>query len=292
MTTAEFQAEFLGNAVMPTASPADALMDEYVQKRSATVQQARELGVGPDGIAEVTHKMAAAFMRRWMMLRYAVVDLSFTQRLWWITAERVGRDGAKVVSGSDVRPDTPEDGVMRVVGSVPRFFTETAEAKAFAFQRGNDRIMDGHDTHAVGELANGTRSGVRCPSLTVRVSAKVPDGIGDRHRKLVQQAMGHAYGAKALLYGRGVDISAELAPLDSRRHYSPDGWSAQVKVIWAPLADVLSVTASPPRPVGDPAVVLEAGGNAYLLDFYDTPDERPIEHLIREFSEGKLPERS
>jgi hypothetical protein len=29
-------------------------------------------------------------------------------------------------------------------------------------------------------------------------------------------------------------------------------------------------------------------GHSFLLDFYDTPDEQPIEHLIREFSSGKI----
>ena len=43
------------------------------------------------------------------------------------------------------------------------------------------------------------------------------------------------------------------------------------------------------RAIGvDPAIVLKTAGHAFLLDFYDTPDEASIEHLVREFSEGRL----
>jgi hypothetical protein len=83
----------------------------------------------------------------------------------------------------------------------------------------------------------------------------------------------------------GIQLEDELG-IDEYRNSERQ---PKVHVYWAPTLEALSVRTEPPRPKGDPAVVFSVGGASFLLDFYDAPDERPIEHLIREYSEGKLP---
>jgi hypothetical protein len=114
----------------------------------------------------------------------------------------------------------------------------------------------------------------------------VPDGITAAHVRSAREAVAHLMLAQSLLFARGIDLDDECR---KGRYESGGIGDAKVALIWAPNEDVLTLRSDPPRPAGDPAIVLEVVGHTFLLAFYDTPDERPIEHLIREFSEGKLP---
>jgi hypothetical protein len=120
------------------------------------------------------------------------------------------------------------------------------------------------------------------PRTNLTISAVLPDGIGQKQMKKAQVAIGHKHFARAVCYCHGIDLEADLG----RTRW--DRRDSTVSVIWGPNADVLSFTQTPPRPAGDPAIVIDIGEETYLLDFYDTPDELPISNLIREFSEGKL----
>lgn len=286
MNTTEFQHEFLSRATLPTHDSADSLITGFIETRRRTMAQAEELGVGSAGLRDIGNKTATAFVRRWMMLRYAALDLSFAKRPWWLTVDRTGGNTPTIVAAADTKPDGEVDPVTTLVASIPRFFRASCAAHKFAFGDDDDDFDEGILTGGrvdAGTLLSGRRKSDSYRTLLVTVHAKLPDGLGRRHVKLVQEAIGHFHCAVALLYARGINIESDLAP--ATRYESR---KTNVEIIWAPAVEVLTLTAEPPRPAGDPAVVFSTAGHSFLLDFYDTPDEQPIEHLIREFSEGKL----
>lgn len=280
MTTTEFQAEFMQSATLPKAGDGLAVIDEYVSLRERTIIQARDLGVGKEGLSDIEDKMASSFVRRWMMLRFAALDLSFTKRKWWVEIVRDG-DEVRIAGTYDSKPDGNVDPVTTLIAGVPRFFSVEIDAKPFALgEKDMDKVhVNGH---AAGDLIAGQRASKRYRLMNITVDASLPDGITSRHAELARGAISHFRAASAILFSRGIDISARLR---ENRYGDTD---LKVKIIWAPNADALTVRATPPRPAGDPAVLFCLAGHSFLLDFYDTPNEQPIEHLIREFSEGRF----
>lgn len=292
MTTAEFQREFMSHAETPDPqTPFDSageVVRDYVATRERTLEQIRSLGVGLNGAREVRGKLAAAFVRRWMMLRYPAIDLSFTTRPWWVRVER-GEDAVvEVAEVSDVKPSTAVDSVTGLVGKVERFFHASTTVAKFAL--GSDDDDDDENLKAprvsLGSMIAGRRGATHHRNADVFVSAAVPDGITPAHRQRARDAFAHYHVGIAALYAKGIDLKAEFAKPE--RYTSRDENAPAITVFWAPLQHALSVTAEPPRPKGDPAIVFSVARQTFLLAFFDTPDEAPIEHLVREFTEGRL----
>ena len=279
MTTAEFQSEFLSHASLPKADDPREIVADFVAKRSKALATAEKLGVGDEGTRNVRMKFAKAFVRRWMMRRFAALDLSFTERKWWLKIERTEPDGATIVADYDSEPAAEVDRVMILIAEIDRFFHAETDAINFAFKDVELR----KERQYVGSFAHGKRDGVHYRNRDVMISAKLPDGLTDKHTKLVRQALSHYHLARALCYAEGVDLRDDLRETNYHEKTAP-----LLQLIWAPNRDCLSVQTRAPRPMGDPAVIFAVGGHSFLLDFYDTPDEQPIEHLIREFSEGSL----
>lgn len=293
MTTAEFQAEFLSHATPPIVSDPRQIVAEYVETRRNTIRQATSLGIGREGTKEARTKLARAFVRRWMMLRFAAIDLSFADRPWWVTARRSnGENTPKIVAASSEKPTGDIDPVTTCVGRISRFFSVYTSPEQFALNRGEDADIEaiGKSNTAIrlGTLSSGRRGSDSYRRVDVTVWAKVPDGICARHVRLVRKALAHYRLADALTCEAGIPLTEEVQSQNGR-WTNRSGYPDSLIVLWAPLPEALAVEAEPPRPNGDPAVVVRLGGETFLLDFYDTPDEAPIEHLIREFSEGKLP---
>jgi hypothetical protein len=281
MTTAEFQAEFLSHATLPKPEDANAILADYTARRASALAQAKELGVGKDGAKEIRKKMATAFIKRWMMLQYARLDTAFIKRPWWLHVTREG-DAATVAAAYDRDPGLTVDPVTGCVAKIERFFRAKLDAEAFAFGKGVEGLAVSRVTGPT--LPHGKRGPKSYRSMDLSFTARLPDGICDRHVRLAQTAIGHYLTACAALCRHGIDFTSEL--LGEDRYYRSNAMT--VRVLWAPNHDMVSVTMTAPRPAGDPAIVLEVAGHSFLLDFYDTPDEQPIEHLIREFSEGRL----
>lgn len=277
MTDAEFKQEFLSRAALPVAEDVISVVDKYAETRKKTIASAIELGIGERGVQEIQQKAAAAFIKRWMMLKFATLDLSFTERKWWLKIERDFNNIVKVTAAYNSPTEVGGDRANVTLGEVNRFFQIEYDLEVFAFGDTQEKRA----SQKAGSFAS-TRKNGGLRSADVHVFATLPDGIGQKHVKIAQEAMGHYHLARALCYARGINIASDLG---SNRYDRIQ----KVRVIWGPNMDVLSATAIAPRPAGDPAIVLELHGQNYLLDFYDTPDETPITNLIREFSEGNLP---
>lgn len=280
MTDELFRAEFLGHAQEPEPDDAMTILNDYVATRDRTIKSATDLGIGERGIAEITAKAGNAFIKRWMRQRYATVNLSFTDRKWYLRIERDEKNITTVKEAYAQEVDVGGDPALVTLAEIDRFFHVEYELSKFAF--GEIEAGERKASQRAG-VFRATRKYGGMSSVNLTVSAVLPDGVGQKHVKIAQEALGHYHLARAVCYARGIDIASDMIP----DRYSRE--SAKVRIIWGPNVDVLTVTAMPPRPAGDPAIILALNGENYLLDFYDTPDETPISNLIREFSEGKLP---
>lgn len=276
MTDEAFRAEFLGHAALPEPEDVVTVVEEYAKTRQDTIAQALKLGIGPTGVSEIQTKTANIFIKRWMMLKFATVDLSFTSRKWWLKVERDLNNIVKVTEAYTAPVDVGGEAAFVHLSEVDRFFKVEYELQQFAFgERAEKRGTQKGGWFGQSRKHGGFRS------TEIQISAVLPDGIGDKHVKLSQLALSHYYLARAMCYARGIDLSSDLGSRWDRNH--------KILIIWGPNVDVLSATQIAPRPAGDPAIILQLHDQNYLLDFYDTPDETPIVNLIREFSEGKLP---
>lgn len=280
MTTTEFQAEFLSHAVAPKVDSPQDIIADFAEKRAAALAQAAELGISKEGAIEVRHKFARAFVRRWMMLKFAAIDPSFTARKWWLRVERDGVDGVKLVDATDAKPAGEVDPVTTLVAQAPRFFVAEADADDVAFDSESLKVGN----IEIGGLSAGRRKDGHYRSRSISVSAQLPEGLTPKHFWLCREALAHLQMAVALATAEGIGLQSDLQQDDySRRDQRP-----KIRMLWAPNKEALSVTATPPRPKGDPAIIFAVAGHSFLLDFFDTPNEESITHLIREFSEGKL----
>lgn len=278
MTDEEFRGFFLQNADLPNVDDEPTLiLKNFVRTRNETLFKASELGIGEEGTKEIKAKAARAFMKRWMMMQFATVDLSFTDRKWWLKLER-DSNGIKVVETSHQPIELTGDPAFFTVAEIDRFFSVETDCDEFAFGK---RIADRKGFQRSGHFSS-TRKNGGMPRTDLTISAMLPDGIGQKQMKKAQVAIGHYHFARAACYTHGIDLLADFG------YNRWDRYTNKIRVIWGPNADVLSFTQTVPRPAGDPAIVIDMCGETYLLDFYDTPDELPISNLIREFSEGKL----
>jgi len=271
-----FRAEFMDHAVLPEIQELGDIVSEYEATRKKALVSAIDLGIGERGRNEILGKMADSFLRQWMMTKYAGLDLSFTKRKWYLKVERDFDDTCTIREAYDTPFDVGGDPALVTLVQVSRFFEVSYDLHEFALP-----LDDWEATQIAGELRS-TRKYGGMPSMHLRVSAVLPDGISASHVQRAQEAMGHYYMALSLCYARGINLLREMRSGDFSSR-------SKVKIIWAPNVEVLTVTSTPPRPAGDPAIVLSLHGQDYLLDFYDTPDEMPITNLIREFNEGKFP---
>jgi hypothetical protein len=306
MTDELFKSEFVSHAVKPVVDNPLSIIEEYVLLRKTSCRQADKLGVGKQGIIEIKDKLIRAFVDRWMKTRYASVDTAFTDREWWLRVERNDDNDLKITNSFFSKPPTSEDRATVAFVKVKQFFNITFDCSDFVFgqeaddyeesgeftvfRKGGSSLTSSNPTS--GQFAASRKGG---KTLTVmnanRVTAVLPDGINEKHVLLSHKALSHLRFASAALTAYGIDLTAELAP----NMYHGNGTESEffkIRVIWAPNIDMLSMVAEAPRPKGDPAILVELLDKTYLLDFYDTPNEAPIEHLIREFSEGKLPNRN
>lgn len=284
MTTAEFQTVFKTNATVPAGDTPAGVVNHYVTTRESTLRQARDLGIGEAGAHEVRSKLAKAFVRRWMMLCYPAIDLSFTTSPWRLLVERNEDDNA-TVSEFTAGP-VKNDPVLSCLTSVQRFFRTSVPVKDFAFGTPEFRTP----RVPAGSLSSGRRGKHSYRHMEIHVSAAVPEGITSDHVQRSRDALAHYAAGRAAMYAKGIDLARELnSPAESYGVRQSTKRSGRITVYWAPLPHALSVTLEPPRPKGDPAIVYTVADESFLLDFFDTPNEAPIEHLIREFTEGRLP---
>lgn len=284
ITDAEFKKSFKTHATAPAPLKTDPedIVKEYVKTIKTTLSHIKDLGIGQQGTKETKGNLAEAFVKRWMSTKYASVDLSFTTKPWYLHFKRSANNVIEIVGDYDNESDighVDDDRSLEFVGTINRYFSVSGDLKDLACDFEN--ALDGlnSDTkHLQGFSSTRKLGGMRAVNLSI--NATIPDGMCEKHSEMARDMLGHFYLGRALCYKHGVDLYKDLDVGYNHKN--------AFEVIWAPNVEFLAIRATAPRPIGDPAIVANFFGENYLIDFYDTPNERKISNLIREFSTGNL----
>lgn len=281
MNTLEFQAAVNQHAA-PATGEADiiGIVNEWQQKRKELVEKARELGLERSDIRSVKDRLAREAEGRWMRTRYASLDLSFVEKMKQRFLLSRNADDLNQISIVGRVESDQEDTATSLIATVPVFLCEWDSLRdlkrrykdedASYWRRESASVRVGEiPKHRVGRNHYGARD--------VSMFARMPDGIDSRLFARVRRCLAYVHLFEAIAIDRGL--------LDT---VSNDD-SVQVGILWAPADDAWSVQATAPRPAGDPAILVRRGHSTpYLVAYFDTPDEKPIDHIIREFSEGPI----
>lgn len=290
MTTQEFQKTVDAQTEKTRQVELSSIMDELEAKIAEIGGKAKEIGLSVDECTSVRSRLIAAAEHRWMLTRYASLDTSFAERNLYYVLTRDEKNPSEVrlkglLNGTGLDDDSEAEASKKTekIVLLPEFVTvwDSYEDWRDRYEREERWTRDNWS-------ANG-RNGYELPPVRVGgehygrtrvyVTTKYPDGITDPMFKRMR---------KALAFSRMFDVNLlDRDITDPRREGASDSFG----LLWCPKPEAWSVTKTPPRPDGDPAILFKTGGKTYLVGYFDTPDERPIDDMIREFSEGELPRK-
>lgn len=281
MTTQDFQA-VLNRAKQPAHSAEKplAVIEQLQTSLVELTDAARKIGLAADEIDDSRQRLIGGAEARWMREHYAAVDLRFaTQKTLHVFArDESDPRVAKVVS-------SPIDTIGRfeVTGELPVFvqlWNNYRNLRNFfdhgADCRGGQFIFK----ERVGSFPVRRVGQVYDSAANIVASVQMPSGLNEAVFSSICKAMAWLlmFDAQLLQYGIVEPV------MSSRREISD-----RVGILWAPTLDAWTFQAEPLRPAGDPAVLIRGGyRDPYLVCFFDTPNEKPIENLIREFSRGPV----
>jgi len=283
MTTAEFRTVVDAQTEKPREDDLAGIVDQLKERIGEVTAKARDIGLNAEECDSLRERLVAAAEYRWMMTRYASIDLSFAQRS---LSYLVGRDESR-----------PDQVVMRGLVSddyVPKKTETVVQLPEYVTVWDDLRDWQSRYSEATGWNARESvysanqRSGYDLPPVRVGgvhysrtrvyVTTKYPDGITsemfDRMRKA--KAFSRMFGV--YLLDRGIE-----GRLERERD--------EFGLLWCPSPDRWVASKEPPRVEGDPAILFRSGGRVYLVGYFDTPDERSLDAMIREFSQGDLPRK-
>lgn len=281
MNTATFQKTV--NAAAGKTRPAQ--LGKILRETAATIDEtaakARELGLSGSEIAGVRERLLDAAEARWMRTRYAALNLSFATGVQHFL---VGRSAANLGKPAILRsvPADFQASKNECVVELPVFvqvwdnYGDWRERYTVEQPRWNDRGDFQVEVMNRAELPPLRSGGQHYRAIHLHISTKYPDGLTPAMFRLMRKACAYARLFDAALLDAGL--------IESERHESRDN----LGLLWAPADAAWAVSGTPPRPAGDPAVLFQRGDAVYLVGYFDTPDEKPIDNLIREFTEGTV----
>ena len=264
-TSVDFRELITSASTAGSAETARGVVEDYVVARRKLRKQKLTTATRKTLVSELRQ----AFLVRWLSRKFSTLDTSFCAKTRHVL---LCRDDAGVVRVEkfDYAGTEELDVTRQIVVEIPAYAQVT-----------RDEILGTNHTLSINNVGMFSRRYKPPQAAAVRVRAAVtcPTGIGIRHRRLANRFLAE--------YLRGI---AELLSLGSPlpRYGYQIRSDIAYGVIWAPQDDTWAFMESPLEPKGDPAVVAVYGDTTFLLDVFDTPKEKPISNIVREFSSGKL----
>lgn len=289
MTTAEFQKKVNFNAmpVQQKRSPHD-ILDELEVAVTRIRVEAVSLGMRADELDGVIDRLIVEAEKNWMQTQYAVLDLSFTEstRKVLIGPNENSKLIAKAWDTYD--GDTPKGHAWF---NLPNYvihwdeFSDIIKTYHVGLREDSTYYRSGSPFLRVdlGIIERWREGNIHHSRVNVQARLEIPSGMTQICLATVRQAIAFRDLFDIALFLRGLANTRR-----SRGHHDSD-----VGVLWGPIEEAWSFESQTIHPKGDPAILLKGRDEAtvYLLGFFDTPNERPIENIIREFSEGKVPKK-
>jgi hypothetical protein len=207
-------------------------------------------------------KLYSTYYSRWLASKYPVVDLSFANGKVDLLIRRT-EGGAEIVGASTGQADEPFEKIV----SVNRFAIQSEHS-----YRGG---LLGEFPPPAAELgrflfSSFQRDRAKYREFSGTVKCNRPEGSPKSIKRKLRDLSAILMEAEAAAIRFGVSI-------DSAR---PDR-----SILWMPrIEDMYVVRTIVVR--DDPAVLVKLGEHSHLIAFWDSPEESPIEGVLREFSEG------
>lgn len=272
MNTKQFRKTVDDQCRQPKKGEAIQVVDDLEIALARVESSAKEIGLAGDEINGVKNRLIEEAQTKWMTTRYAVLDMSFADQSREVHFGRV-EDNPRKFEFKDGEAPGAE------YGTLPVFVTLW------------DSLHD-HESH-YDEQEKGWRSGMKYehylgtvarvrvgrdsfPPVRVEAVVSVPSGIDSEMFKRVRKCISFLRMFGLATFERGIERS-------SRRE-----GEVEVGVLWCPTEESWSLKDEPIRPKGDPAVLVRHNKTVYLVGYFDTPDEKPIDNIIREFTSGKI----
>ena len=240
------------------------IVSQFAESRKKLGKQLSKLGLKGNFAAErdAERKLRDSYYSRWLSSSYPVVDLSFTASKVELLLRRTPA-GVDIIGAKDRQPEGPTE--MEV--SVGRY----------AIQRGDRSELFGSLPDPQCDLGSFVFSQFqlnreRFRTFTGRVKCSRPEGYPTSLRKRLRDIAAMSLEAHAAGMRAGVAVGA-----------------AQLTraILWEPRIEDMYI-AEQIVVRDDPAILVMSGERAHLIGFWDSPNENPIEGVLREFSEGSF----
>lgn len=263
MTTLTDWRDELKTSARKCATEKPDLVAKLRESQSKLKRELKKLGLESTYAAErdAKQKLQNVFYSNWLSASYPTVDLSFANAQLKLLVERTG-SGAKIIGVADREAERPQE----TIATIDRFAKQKAEGRrdllagmpeapcqlgrfSFAsFQRNREKFRD----------------------YTGQVWCNRPAGSPPSLIKRLRDIVAISMEAQAAAIRGGASInSAEMGRM----------------FLWLPRIEDMYIREEI-QVRDDPAVLVTCGDRSHLVGFWDSPNEDPIEGLLREFSEG------
>jgi hypothetical protein len=263
MTTLTDWREELKSTRRKCAAEKKDLVAKYRESTGKLKKELKRLGLESSYHAEqdARKKLQNVFYSNWLSASYPTVDLSFADSKLQLLVERV-QSGAKIVGIADREANRP----VETIATIDRFAKQKADGR-------RDLLAPMPEPKCqLGRFSFSSfqRNGERFRDFSGNVFCNRPAGSPPSLIKRLRDIVAISMEAQAAAIRGGAGITnAELGRM----------------FLWLPrLEDLYIEEEIPVR--DDPAVLVTIGERAHLVGFWDSPNEDPIEGLLREFSEG------
>lgn len=243
-----------------------ALVGKLRDAKGKLARRLRSMGLADTNNArrDAHAKLYGTFYSRWLASKYPVVDLSFASGKIDLLVRRT-EDSAEIVGASTGEAAAPFEKIVTV--------SKFAVQKEWHHHAG--LLSDFPDRAAtLGSFAFSSfqRDRAKYRDFMGEIKCNRPEGSPKSIKRKLRDVEAMLMEAEAAAVRDGVVI-------DTARPCRSILWLPRIEDMYVTEAIVVR---------DDPAVLVTLGEHTHLIAFWDSPDESPIEGVLREFSEGTL----
>lgn len=241
------------------------IVEQFSQSSRKMTKQLKRLGLDGNYQAknDADKKLRDLYYSRWIAAVYPIVDMSFTAEKLNLLVRRT-EAGAEIIGVKDREPNEPTERVA----AISKYAIQRERGRSSLFAA----LPDPPCNLGTCSFPQFQLNRERYRSFVGNVRCNRPEGYPTCLRQRLRDVVALALEAHAAGIRAGVSVGqAEFSRA----------------ILWAPrIEDMYIHEEIPVR--DDPAILVMSGERAHLIGFWDSPNENPIEGVLREFSEGSF----